>query len=180
MTMMTGPAMGAMLDASDVMCQNQMSGPTVIAADAHRNYEIIFQGRGHPDGEDVQAIPEYLMHTIQFKNAIRKGILKVIEGEDHPIVVAAMRRQTDVFQKRLAADALAAREVLDQVADNDIVIVNCIGPGSREGAVCGEQVPVKDKEQAGHPPLCDRHQHLADFCFKRGTSPWVLDAEGLL
>jgi hypothetical protein len=172
--------MGGMLDTSDVMCQNQMSGPTVIAADAKRNYEIIFQGKGHPDGEDVQAIPEYLMHTIQFKNAIRKGILLVIEGEDHPVVVAAMRRQTDTFQKRLAADNLAAREVIDAAADNDIVIVNCIGPGSRDGAVCGEQVPLKDKDQASRPPLCDRHQHLADFCIKRGNQPWLLERqEGL-
>lgn len=180
MTMTDVGSLPSMLDTSTVMCQNQMTGPTVIAADAKRNYEIIFQGKGHPDGEDVQAIPEYLLRTPQFQKALRQGIFKVIEGDDHPIVVAAMRRQTDAFQKRMAADNLAAREVLDEAADNDIVIVTCIGPGSREGAVCGEQVPVKDKDQAGRPPLCDRHQHLSDFCFKRGSNPWVLDAEGLL
>lgn len=168
------------LTASSVMVQNNMSGPTVIAADAKRNYEMIFAGKGDPQGEDVQEVPEELLRTKQFRDAIRKGVLGVIEGADHPVVISAMSRQSDAFRSRVAADELAAREVLDAVADNDLVVVNCIGPGSREGAVCGEQVPVKDKDQASRPPLCDRHQHLSDFCMKRGNQPWVLETEGLL
>lgn len=168
------------LTASSVMVQNCMSGPTVIAADAKRNYEMIFAGKGDPQGEDVQEVPEELLRTKQFRDAIRKGVLSVIEGADHPVVVSAMSRQSDAFRSRMAADELAAREVLDAVADNDLVVVNCIGPGSRDGAVCGEQVPIKDKDQASKPPLCDRHQHLADFCIKRGNQPWELERqEGL-
>lgn len=180
MTMTDVSALPGMLDAATVMCQNMMSGPTVIAADAKRNYEIIFQGNGHPDGEDVQPIPEYLLRTPQFQKAIRQGILKVVEGDDHPVVVQALARQTDAFRRRMQTEEMAAREVLDAVADNDLVVVNCIGPGSRAGAVCGEQVPIKDKDQATRPPLCERHQHLADFCIKRGNQPWELERqEGL-
>jgi hypothetical protein len=165
------------LTGSSVMVQNMMSGPTVIAADAKRSYEITFAGRDDPSGDDVQEIPEELLRTKQFRDALRKGIFAVIEGEDHPVVIAAMARQTDRFQQRMAADDLAAREVLDATAANDLVIVNCIGPGTRAGAVCGEMVPVKDKEQAGRPPLCDRHQHLSDQCVKRGSGPWMIELD---
>lgn len=163
------------LTASSVMVQNKMSGPTVIAADAKRNYEMIFAGKGDPQGEDVQEVPEELLRTKQFRDALRKGVLEVVEGDDHPVVIAAMARQSDSFAKRMAAENLASREVMDAVADNDLVVVNCIGPGSRDGAVCGDQVPVKDKEQASRPPLCDRHQHLAEYCLKRGNQPWELE-----
>lgn len=161
-------------DALSVMCQNQMSGPTVIAGDAKRNYEVVFQGKGHPDGEDVQPIPDALMRTIQFQRALSRGVLKVIEGADHPVVQQALSRQSDSFARKMAAQQVADREVLDAPADNDITVVNCIGPGSREGAVCGEQVPLRQGD-TGKPPLCDRHQGLKDRCVKRGDGPWTLE-----
>jgi len=166
-------------DALAVMCQNQMSGPTVIAADAKRNYEVVFQGKGHPDGEDVQPIPEALMKTIAFQRAISRGVLLVVEGADHPVVQQALARQSDAFAKRMAAQSMADREVLDSPAAADIIVINCIGPGSRPGAVCGEQVPVKSGD-TGKPPLCDRHQGLKDRCLKRGDGPWVLEDDGSL
>jgi hypothetical protein len=164
-------------DALAVMCQNQMSGPTVIAADAKRNYETLFAGQGDPDGNDVQPIPEALLRTIQFQNALRKGILKVIEGENHPVVQQAMARQTDSFRKRNQAQETAAREVLDKPSEDDILVSLCIGPGSREGNVCGDQVPAKAKDAAARPPLCDKHRQLSDRCVKRGDGPWVLEDE---
>jgi hypothetical protein len=162
-------------DALAVMCQNQMPGPTVIAADAKRNYETVFAGKDDPDGNDVQPIPEALLRTTQFQNALRKGILKVIEGEDHPVVVQAMARQTDSFRQRMAAQATADREVIDQPSEDDIMVVVCIGPGPREGTPCGEQVPLKAKDITGRPPLCDRHRQLTDRCVKRGDGPWILE-----
>lgn len=162
-------------DALAVMCQNQMSGPTVIAADAKRNYEVVFGGKDDPDGNDVQPIPDTLLRTIAFQRAISKGVLKVIEGAEHPVVQQALSRQTDAFAKRMKAQQLADREVLDAPAAADILVVNCIGPGSRKGAVCGEQVPQRHGE-SGKPPLCDRHVMLSDRCVKRGDGPWVLEA----
>lgn len=180
MTMSDVGSMPTVMDSSTVMCRNMMPGPTVIAADAKRNYEIVFAGKDDPNGEDVQAIPELLLHTIQFTNAIRKGVLSVEEGADHPVIQKAMSRQTAAFQQRMASENLSAREVLEAPGDNDLTVVNCIGPGTRDGAVCGDQVTFKEKEAAQRPPLCDRHAHLADFCVKRGSKPWVLEAEGLL
>lgn len=161
-------------DALAVMCQNQMSGPTVIAADAKRNYEVVFQGKGHPDGEDVQPIPEALLRTIQFQRAISRGVITVIEGVGHPVVQQALSRQSDAFARRMQAQQVSDREVLDAPAQNDITVVNCIGPGSRPGAVCGDQVPVRQGD-TGKPPLCDRHKGLSGNCVKRGDGPWVLE-----
>jgi hypothetical protein len=168
-------AMPALLDSSTVMVRNMMPGVTIIAGDAKRNYEISFQAKDDPEGEDVQAIPDALIATVQFQNAIRKGVFEVVAGADHPVVQQAMSRQTDAFRKRMASDSLAAREVLDAVADNDLLMITCIGPGTRSGAVCGENLAVKEKEQLNRPPLCDRHQHLGDYALKRGSQPWVLE-----
>jgi hypothetical protein len=162
-------------DALAVMCQNQMAGPTIIAADAKRNYEVVFGGKGDPDGNDVQPIPEALLRTIQFQRAISRGVLVVIEGADHPVVQQALARQSDAFAKRMKAQQVADREVLDAPADNEITVLNCIGPGSREGAVCGEQVPQRHGD-TGKPPLCDRHKGLANHCVKRGDGPWTLES----
>lgn len=164
-------------DALAVMCQNQMPGPTVIAADAKRNYEVVFQGKNDPDGNDVQPIPEALLRTIQFQRAISRGVLLVIEGADHPVVQQALARQTDAFARRMQSQQTADREVLDAPAQNEITVVNCIGPGSRSGAVCGDQVPLRAGD-TGKPPLCDRHVNLKDRCVKRGDGPWTLDDDG--
>lgn len=161
-------------DALSVMCQNQMAGPTVIAGDAKRNYEVVFQGKNDPDGNDVQPIPDALLRTIQFQRAISRGVIRVIEGAEHPVVQQALARQSDSFAKRMHAADLAAREVIDAPAANDITVVNCFGPGSRDGAVCGEQVPVRSGD-TGKPPLCDRHAGLSGHCVKRGDGPWVLE-----
>ena len=162
------------LDA-DVLCQNMMPGPTVIASDPKQTHEVTFGGKGDPAGEDVQPIPEALMRTPAFRRAIRQGILKVVAGEDNPMIQEALRRQTSSFRDRMAADELEARESLEAPAGNDMIAVTCIGPGSREGATCEEQVPIRADQEGTRPPLCDRHQHLAERCIKRGSGPWTLE-----
>lgn len=173
MTIMDSALPGAG-DALAVMCQNQMPGTTIIAADAKRNYEVTFGGKGDPDGNDVQPIPDALLRTIQFQRALSRGILVAIEGSDHPVVRQALSRQSDSFARKMQSQEMADREVLDSPAAADIIVVNCIGPGSRQGAVCGEQVPVRHGEN-GKPPLCDRHKGLSDHCVKRGDGPWAME-----
>jgi hypothetical protein len=165
------------LDAT-VMCRNMMAGPTVIASDPKQTHEVIFAGRDDPGGEDVQPIPEALVRSPAFVRAIRQGILAVVAGEDNPVIQAAMARQSGSFRDRMAADELKVREVLDAPSDNDMLVVACIGPGTREGLSCEEQVPVRARDKDSSPPLCDRHQHLADFAVKRGSRPWALEDTG--
>lgn len=165
----------AIVIEAPVMCRNMMDGPTVIAGDPKRSDEVIFAGKDDPAGNDIQPIPPALLATPQFQKAIRQGILAVTAGEDNPVVAAALAKQSTAFRDRMKADELKAREVLDQPSDNDLLVVTCIGPGTREGTECGDQVPVRAKDAGGKPPLCSRHAHLADFAVKRGNNPWVLE-----
>lgn len=161
-----------------VMCRNMMAGPTVIASDPKQTHEVIFGRRDDPDGEDVQPIPIELVRSPAFARAIRQGILQVVAGEDNPVIRAALTRQTTSFQDRMKTDDLKARESLDAPSDDDMLVVTCIGPGSRAGASCEEQVPVRARDEGSRPPLCDRHQHLAETAVKRGSAPWALEASG--
>lgn len=159
-----------------VMCRNMMAGPTVIASDPKQTHQVVFGPKEDPNGEDIQPIPAELVRSPAFAKAIRQGILSVVAGEDNPVIVAALARQTDAFQKRIKADELKARESLDAPSQNDMVVVTCIGPGSRDGQACEEQVAVRAAEAGSKPPLCSRHEYLAEMAVKRGSQPWVLEA----
>jgi hypothetical protein len=158
-----------------VVCQNEMAGPTVIAADIKGGYEVRFDGKGDPSGGDVQRIPPEVVATVQFANAIGKGILTVSEGKDNPLVAKAMERQNDAFWARAKQDHDEALASLDAPAENDMIVVACIGPGTRPETSCGDEIPVRAREAGQLPPLCTRHTGLADRCVKRGREPWKLE-----
>lgn len=163
--------------ATPVVCRNKMAGPTVIASDQKSTHEVIFQGSGDQDGNDVQYVPEEIIKTPQFARAVSQGILEVIQGEDNAAVQLALQNQSDAFWRRAKAESDKAIESLDQPADNDLVVMPCIGPGSREGAVCGEDVPVRQRESMVNPPLCSRHAGLTESCVRRGSGAWQLLSE---
>jgi len=161
-----------------VMCRNKMAGPTVIASDPKSTHEVIFSGAGAPDGGDVQPIPDELIRVPAFSRAISLGILEVIQGSDNEAVRAALQVQSDAFWKRSQQDNETALASLDAPADNDLIAVACIGPGTRPGTRCEDTIPVRAREQDAQPPLCSRHQSLASRCLRRGTGPWELEELG--
>ena len=159
-----------------VLCQNEMSGPTVISSDLKGTYEVTFAGKGDPSGGDVQPIPPEILATVQFSKAVSLNILSVVEGADNPIVAAALSKQSDAFRKRIEQEKVTATEYLDAPQEDDLVAVECIGPGTRPDTACGEMIPIRAREASSRPPLCSRHEALADQCVKRGRNPWVLEA----
>jgi hypothetical protein len=161
--------------ATQVVCRNRMGGPTVLASDNKSTHEVVFQGQNDPDGNDYQIVPEEIIRTPQFARAISQGILEVTEGTDDPIVKGALSRQTDAFWKRSNADREKAMEVLDEASDNDLIVVTCIGPGTRPGTACGADIPVRTREKYSAPWLCSMHQSLKDRCVRRGDGPWQLE-----
>jgi hypothetical protein len=154
-----------------------MGGPTVIASDPKSTYEVRFEGADDPDGGDIQLIPEEIVRTPAFAKAISQGIFEVIEGEENEAVREALTRQNDAFWRRAKQDKDSAMATLEAPADNDMIVINCIGPGSRPGAICGEEVPVRQREAVLNPPLCARHAGLAAQCVRRGTGPWMLEED---
>lgn len=158
-----------------VLCQNKMAGPTVIAASPKSDHEVIFGGAGSPDGSDVQPIPAELLRTPAFAKAIKLGVLAVVQGEDNPAVAAALQNQSDAFWKRAEDDKREALSKLEAPAEDDLVGVQCIGPGTRPGAQCEKLVPVRARERNSRPPLCDVHAHLVESCTRRGTGDWKVE-----
>jgi len=156
-----------------VIVQNQTDSVLVIASDPRRTHEVNFEAKGSPSGGDFQHMPPEIVRTPAFARQLSLGTLKVVQGEDDPVVKAALQHQSDAFWARAAQDKAAALDTLDEVADNDYLVVNCIGPGTRPDAPCGENIPRKKEQAEAAPPLCDRHAGLADKCVRRGTGPWV-------
>jgi hypothetical protein len=161
---------------TSVICQNMTDSVLVIASDPRRTHEVTFEGKGSPSGGDYQHMPREIIATPAFARQIALGTLRVVQGEDDPLVASAMQNQSDAFWKRAEADKAAALDTLDEVADNDYLVLQCIGPGTRPDAPCGENIPARAKEAAGIVPLCDRHANLKDKCVRRGDGPWVLEA----
>lgn len=162
---------------TSVICQNMTASVLVIASDPRRTHEVTFEGKGSPGGGDFQHMPREILATPAFARQIALGTLRVVQGEDDPVVVAALQHQSDAFWKRAEADKEAALASLDETADNDYLVLQCIGPGTRPDAPCGENIPVKAQDSGAKAPLCDRHAGLIDKCVRRGNGPWVLERD---
>lgn len=162
--------------ATTVVCRNMTNGVLVIASDPRRTHEINFGAKGASDGSDYQHMPPEITRTPAFAKQIAIGTLIVVQGEEDPVIQAAMARQSDAYWKRADEERAQSLSVLDEVADNDFIVVNCIGPGTRPDAPCGENIPRKQAEAMAAPPLCDRHQGLKDRCLRRGDGPWIMEA----
>lgn len=158
-----------------VICRNMTAGPLVIASNPRREHEVTFEGKGDLNGGDYQHMPPEILATPAFAKQIALGTLVVTQGTDNPAVKAALANQSDAFWKRAEADKSAALATLDHEPDKDFLAIPCIGPGTRQGATCGTEVPVKAAQAAATPPLCSAHTYLTDRCVKRGNNPWAIE-----
>jgi hypothetical protein len=158
-----------------VVVRNNTKGVLVIASDPKRTHEVTFGAKGSPDGEDYQHMPEEILRIPAFARQLAIGTLSVVEGEDNPLVTAAIKHQADGYWKRAKQDADEALSVLDHEPDGDYLAIPCIGPGTRAGATCGTEVPVKASAAGAQPPLCDAHAGLAERAVRRGSQPWVIE-----
>jgi hypothetical protein len=67
-------------------------------------------------------------------------------------------------------------ESLEPPAENDLVAIQCIGPGTRPDTQCEDTIPVRARERDNAAPLCTRHEHLREVCGRMGTGPWKVMA----
>jgi hypothetical protein len=164
-----------------VMAQNNMGGPTVLASSPRGEFEVRWGGKGDPNGEDIQPVPPEIMKTVQFGQAVRKGIITLL-GDEGEQVAEALAKQRGAFQSRMTSDELASAEAIDRPQDNDIIMVTCIGPSPKHGIPCGETAMVKSAEKGTKPDLCDRHIGLAPRYSQMpdatGVPVWVLNLAG--
>jgi hypothetical protein len=140
------------------MVRNRMAGPTVFV-DNNLDVQIEWGGFGDPAGNDIQPVPESVLTHPQFMRSQRRGIFEEVSEEE---AAKALDLQTGQWQERMERDANAGQEVLMVEQQNDIVLVQCIGPHVAGRGQCPEQVQQKVRDRYEEPPLCRNHRGLKD------------------
>lgn len=143
-----------------VYVQNNQDGPTVLSADRNGVDSVEWAGKGDPQGNDIQPVPQEILSSPAFSRALARGVITLLEDESDPAAVEALRKQTATWQARQASAAANATAPIEQVPINDYIQVSCVGPNSRGGGQCGLPVSVREKEQDAKPNLCDQHKEL--------------------
>jgi hypothetical protein len=141
------------------MIRNKQSGPTVFS-DKESGSEVTWEGAGHPDGLDVQPVPEPVLNNVQFQRALTRGVFEVEEADDE--IKAILNKHRDSWQAREDQRRKASDEAVERPQDNDTLMVKCIGPAGRgpNPGLCEEPVSVKATKQDQIPPLCPKHVYL--------------------
>lgn len=149
-----------------LMVRNNQPGPTVLSSDPKGTHYVEWQGKGDPNGGDIQPVPEEIQSTVSFQKAVRKHILTLMDAEDTETTAAieeAMRRQQQEWDHRASSTQTTANEVIEHQTNKDIVALKCVGPSSRgdSSVRCGADVSVRDGQKDERPPLCNLHADLA-------------------
>lgn len=171
-----------------VLVKSNVAGPTVFSIPS-KNIAIDWSASGDPDGNDYQYVPDEVVTDVNFMKAMNRGVFAVVEASD--AVHEAIARQGEAYLRRQEIATQAAKDVIDQRADDDLISLSCIGPGSRPGSDCGDQVPVRAKHRDRKPPLCDRHVGMQnifalveteEFDSETGkfAKKWVRSTEGAM
>lgn len=142
-----------------MMVRNTQKGPLVFSPDGDANNYIEFQGAGDPEGRDLQIMPGEMANNVQFRRNLNLGLLTV--EENNIDIDSALAGQRAGWEQRQAGMTASAMESIEHAADNDILMKECIGPGTRAGENCGASIPQRADAVAVHPPLCQAHNHLA-------------------
>lgn len=140
-----------------VLVRNNEPGPTVLTVDKDNAFE--WKGKGDPNGEDLQHLPDSVAENVNFMKAVNRGIFTIEEASED--TKALLEKQGSSFRERMEAQRQASAASLDQEANNDLVQVDCIGPSARGIGQCGAPAMVKDKKRDEKPPLCSAHEGLA-------------------
>jgi len=142
------------------MIRNNQDGPTVFSPDDNAKRYIEWQGKGDPNGGDIQPVGEDVQQNTQYQKMLRRGVLTIVD-ESSEDIAAAMDLQQQHWDSRQGAGAAAANEALDHQANNDMVVLPCVGPNPRGGdGKCAADVTVRDSKRNDAPPLCNIHSGL--------------------
>lgn len=141
-----------------VLVRNTEDGPTVFS-DLVTKEVIEWKGKDDPSGGDIQRVPaKFVTENVNFLNAITRGLFEVVEADQEVLDALAASQKAD-RERRRDVSTHAVEGLVEEGAANDTVGLGCIGP-KRDGSLCGKLVPIKEKAQKEHPPLCPEHAGL--------------------
>jgi hypothetical protein len=136
--------------------RNTLAGPLVLSSDPKGTTVVTWMGKGDPNGEDVQAIPDDILNGVAYDKIRRRGIIEEMTEEE---AYGAMETQNEVWEKSQSTADIEA--TIERTTNNDFVVLNCIGPSTRGQGLCGADVNVRDAKKNEAPPLCAAHVALA-------------------
>lgn len=146
-----------MTTTEPIMVRNELGGPTVFTSGTQ---QVEWKGKGDPDGGDVQPCPPGFIQDVYFRRAMTRNIFTILEDAED-----ALDRHRDEWDARQVRQREASQDSLEFVADNDLLMLKCIGPADRTGnsdVICGTEVPVKSSQAREKPPLCNKHKALVN------------------
>ncbi len=144
--------------APPMMVRNTYRGPLVFSPDGEANNYIEFAGAGDPDGKDVQIVPGELANSVQFRRNLNLGLITI--EEEQVSIDTALTASRGEWERRQADMATSAMASIEQTADNDMLMKECIGPGTKSGENCGVPIPIRTDALAVQAPVCQAHKHL--------------------
>ncbi len=65
--------------AKPVLLANNLAGPTVFH-DENSKTEVTWEGKGDPQGNDIQPIPIYYLENTNFLRILNKGIFRLVSA----------------------------------------------------------------------------------------------------
>lgn len=137
--------------------QNTASTITVFTARVEGADEVSeFAASGDPSGNDVMELPSTYLKLARFREALRKGILKIVDGDD-PAVVDAYENQQNAYEAQQQTKAESERLIAAQPI-RAFSGVQCLAQDGRNQ--CAE-FAVYAQNTRERPPLCQKHAHLA-------------------
>ena len=165
-----------------IFLQNEQAGPLVFRDDS-ANAEIIWQGKGDPMGEDLQAVPVGFLNNVDFLRMLNRGTVTLVDADDQVREAIESQLASPILQRQAAA-AVARKEAvvvepLYRPEKNDYITIGCIGPSTRGARACGAEVPVREATRGDAPPLCAQHSHLAPQAFQFETET-IVDGKPVL
>jgi len=162
-----------------IFLQNEQAGPLVFRDDAS-NVEIVWQGKGNPSGEDMQAVPVAFLNNVNFLRILNRGAVTLIDADEDVRAAVEAQLSSPILQRQAQANAEArtraveaALTPLDRPERNDYITIGCIGPSTRGQGTCGAEVPVRELNKGESAPLCATHAHLAPMAIQFETEEIV-------
>lgn len=154
---------------SPTMIRNTMPGPTVFTDDSKNSVE--WAGAGDENGGDVQPVPESFIGNVSFQQALTRGIFAVEDADEE--IEKILKAHRDQWQARIDRQRNASKEALETPQDEDVLMLECIGPAGHSGEMCKEPVAVKSKLRNEKPPLCQKHSYLASQFISEQTDRMI-------
>jgi hypothetical protein len=145
-----------------VVARNLMDGVTILSSDIKGTHQVEWGALNDPDGNDVQYIPMEIAESVGFRKAISRGVIEIVEEDSDKTITDAITLQVQAFRRRQAGAREDIQSTLDRPANNDSIMLFCVGPDTRgNNGKCGQPVAVPEKKKNDVPPLCTQHRPLA-------------------